>query len=576
MSSSFSLIVAGLGTVTAAVGSGVLLARCFRGPRPDLIAWSIVLIGLLVSLGAQTLGYLIGFDDKMFRAMELGGQVIAPLALILALSEIAGRSLGARFCARVYIPAVAIITGVVLSLDQLTDVAFTKAWPNPATYYQLPPNYALEFVIGPVTALITAIAVVVVMVRSGKPGWNAILGAQLLAGAAGFLLAYPGLAALVKYLAKTYVPITKEFTVCCAAAAALVLYAGIKAGRLDIKALHSTGAVVRDAGRAGGPERPGDDGRPGGRRRDDRGRRGDADWGEPGPRGDYDRAPAFDQTGDIAPFDAGGQGLYRRGGLYRPEPGDDWRRDGQRADGDFQTGDFQTGDFQAGDFQAEDFQGRDFQAGDLDAAFHTGDIDAAFARTGRQADWDAPQADGGPYGGDLPPGGYAGRRAGGWHDGPDRHDGAGGADAQHSRAELFGQIAIYTLLEDRVDEFDQLTEQVVEEVRRREQDTLVYIVHAVPSAPMQRILYEVYRNRAAYERHRQQPYVQQFEADRRPYVLATNVIELGLQGGKVSPFPSVSELFGEPGYDTSGFERPDYLRDYGRPQASHGEPGGKW
>ena len=135
------------------------------------------------------------------------------------------------------------------------------------------------------------------------------------------------------------------------------------------------------------------------------------------------------------------------------------------------------------------------------------------------------------------------------------------------RAQLFGQIAIYTLLEDTVDEFDHLTERVVEQVRSHEPDTLVYIVHAVPSAPLQRILYEVYRSRRAYERHGQQPYVREFEVDRRPYVLATNVIELGLQQAKVSPFPSVAELFGEPGYDTSGFERPDYLRDYGRPSS---------
>jgi hypothetical protein len=100
-------------------------------------------------------------------------------------------------------------------------------------------------------------------------------------------------------------------------------------------------------------------------------------------------------------------------------------------------------------------------------------------------------------------------------------------------------------------------------VRAREPDTLVFIVHAVPSAPMQRILYEVYRDRAAYARHRQQAYVAQFEADRAPYVLATNVIELGLQQAKVSPFPSITDLFGEPGYDTSGFERPDYTREYG-------------
>jgi quinol monooxygenase YgiN len=103
----------------------------------------------------------------------------------------------------------------------------------------------------------------------------------------------------------------------------------------------------------------------------------------------------------------------------------------------------------------------------------------------------------------------------------------------------------------------------VSKVRASEPDTLVFIVHAVPSAPMQRILYEVYKNRAAYERHQVQPYVTQFEEDRRPYVLATNVIELGLQQAKVSPFPSIADLFGEPGYDTSGFERPDFTREYG-------------
>jgi hypothetical protein len=53
-------------------------------------------------------------------------------------------------------------------------------------------------------------------------------------------------------------------------------------------------------------------------------------------------------------------------------------------------------------------------------------------------------------------------------------------------------------------------------------------------------------------------------------VLATNVVELGLQQAKVSPFPSVTELFPEPGYDTSGFERPDYQREYGRNPASRG------
>jgi quinol monooxygenase YgiN len=112
-----------------------------------------------------------------------------------------------------------------------------------------------------------------------------------------------------------------------------------------------------------------------------------------------------------------------------------------------------------------------------------------------------------------------------------------------------------------VGDFDRLTKQVVGQVRAHEPDTLVYIVHAVPSAPMQRILYEVYTDRAAYEAHKRQPYVAAFEADRRPYVLATNIIELGLQQAKVSPLPSVADLLSDTGFDLlkdTGFGQPGF------------------
>jgi hypothetical protein len=54
---------------------------------------------------------------------------------------------------------------------------------------------------------------------------------------------------------------------------------------------------------------------------------------------------------------------------------------------------------------------------------------------------------------------------------------------------------------------------------------------------MQRIFYEVYRDRAAFDRHDRQPYMQRFVAERRSCVLATNVIELRLKYAKVSPLP---------------------------------------
>ena len=54
---------------------------------------------------------------------------------------------------------------------------------------------------------------------------------------------------------------------------------------------------------------------------------------------------------------------------------------------------------------------------------------------------------------------------------------------------------------------------------------------------MQRIFYEVYRDRAAFDSHENQPYVMRFAAGRRSCVLATNVIDLRLKYAKVAPLP---------------------------------------
>jgi quinol monooxygenase YgiN len=109
-------------------------------------------------------------------------------------------------------------------------------------------------------------------------------------------------------------------------------------------------------------------------------------------------------------------------------------------------------------------------------------------------------------------------------------------------ARPYGRILIFTLLDDRVADFDRLAEQAAEEVRTREPDTLVYVIHLVPNAPMQRIFYEIYRDRAAFDSHESQPYMQRFVADRRSCVLATNVIELRLKYAKVAPLPNPASL----------------------------------
>ena len=111
----------------------------------------------------------------------------------------------------------------------------------------------------------------------------------------------------------------------------------------------------------------------------------------------------------------------------------------------------------------------------------------------------------------------------------------------------FGLIAIYTLLDGRGEEFDRLAERTVEAVRAQEPDTLLFVVHTVPKAPMQRIFYEVYRDRMAYREHQRKPYVEDFFAGHRQHVLATNVIELDLRYAKVSALPLLGAMSGRDG-----------------------------
>ena len=116
---------------------------------------------------------------------------------------------------------------------------------------------------------------------------------------------------------------------------------------------------------------------------------------------------------------------------------------------------------------------------------------------------------------------------------------AAAAGAVSSRP--YGRISIFTLLDDKVADFDRLAEQAAEGVRTAEPDTLVYVIHVVPKAPMQRIFYEIYRDRSAFESHERQPHILRFAAERRSCVLATNIIELRLKYAKVAPVPAATQ-----------------------------------
>jgi quinol monooxygenase YgiN len=80
--------------------------------------------------------------------------------------------------------------------------------------------------------------------------------------------------------------------------------------------------------------------------------------------------------------------------------------------------------------------------------------------------------------------------------------------------------------------FDRLVAETVPEIRKHEADTIVYAVNAVAGEPLQRMFYELYRDRDAFDAHERQPHVRRFLAARNQYLASFEVDFLALQLGK--------------------------------------------
>jgi quinol monooxygenase YgiN len=525
---SISVIEALLGCVAAVAGTGVLAFRLARAPRAVVVPWAVAGLGLAVCLGAQVLGFHRGFGPTTFRAMEVGGQVVAPLALCLGLAEVVARSAVVRFAARLTLPALALVVVVILATDPLNTTApFSTAWPAAAVHYEFIPNKLLEYGLAPVTVVVALIALGFTVARSRRePAWREAAVPVAAAALAALALAVPPLSVLLK----AALPLGSAFVLLCLVAAVLLLIGALRIGVPPLEFLHGSYA--------------------------DQGQQewADTHWGEAGWAEEYWEGPSQsgagpDAAGHLEPLSAPGFGY---GGEDAPRPGGyavegmEPRPGGHPGRAGYDHG----------------YGGEVSQDAGHDTAGY-GDDTAVYSRDPRPGqNGEISRADAadtaGAGGEESAPEPVAERRdsLAGRAERPVQLT-AVGPDPREARERLFGQIAIYTLVAERVGDFDRLAEQVVAKVKAGEPDTLVYILHAVPSAPLQRILYEVYRDRAAFEDHQRRPYVTRFESDSDPFVLATNMIELGLQQAKVSPFPAIASLFAEPGGEQPGTERPE-------------------
>lgn len=110
------------------------------------------------------------------------------------------------------------------------------------------------------------------------------------------------------------------------------------------------------------------------------------------------------------------------------------------------------------------------------------------------------------------------------------------------RRHYYGHIVIFTLREGASRSFDSLVEDLVQKVKDNEPRTVLFTCHTVSGAPQQRIFYELYESRVAFDEHERQPHVMRFVVERERYVLATNVIRLELGPYKMPESDRVAGL----------------------------------
>ncbi|MET8047428.1 antibiotic biosynthesis monooxygenase [Streptosporangium sp. NPDC005286] len=573
-------VIAFAGALLAVIATGALISRLRSEPKGWLIAWSITTASLSVSLGVIAIGYITGFGAGTFRVYQLTGSMLAPLWLAVGAIQLLARKGTARFASWLLGIALTVIATVILAVDPvLQDKDFAKVLPLGSHHWDLPSKYLL-LVVHVIVAIVLLAGLLLAVVRwRGGDDYDAdnmhallVLGPTGLALVGAVSFAVPGMFTALLLL-------VTAAAVWYALLRPLAPYEDDDEEAEDddwekrLPTLRPPEYQPRDvqvAGRRMSQEAPG------GRtlaeeppRRSGLGdlvaeyRAGDqevdyaARMGQQPPPGD-DRfgGPATGmfmagEYGMPSPDQPFGGDLGRRGGAPGGQPpvtGQFGMPSGGPATGEY--------DIPAHEFGRHGAPGPGRQSGPGTGEFGrpggpggaAGPATGEFGRPGSLQPMPADQAFGGApsLGMDQGRGGFPGYdqafgaapASGAMY--PGGPGGAGDLPGGSGRPSpsIFGMLTVFTLLDGTGERFDRLAEETVEAVRRSEPDTLIYACHSVKSAPLQRIVYEIYRDEVAYSDHQRQPHTERFVTERQPMVLATNVIELTMNAAKVMPLPT--------------------------------------
>ncbi len=98
---------------------------------------------------------------------------------------------------------------------------------------------------------------------------------------------------------------------------------------------------------------------------------------------------------------------------------------------------------------------------------------------------------------------------------------------------MFGLMVRFTCKDETAAAaFDDLVARTGEQIHAHEPGTVVYAVHRVDGRPLERMFYELYRGKDAFEEHESKDYVRAFLSERDQYLSATEVDRLDFMSGK--------------------------------------------
>ncbi|MFI0423310.1 putative quinol monooxygenase [Spongiactinospora sp. 9N601] len=553
------------GALLAAIATGALIRRLRDEPVGWLGAWTASTAALCLALGVVAAGHLLGFGATTFRLYQITGSLVAPLWLAIGAVQLLARKTPPKFAAWLLGGALTFVSIVIMVVDPVNNGgSFSESLPVGSAHWSLFPASLLAAAhAATVAIMVGAVIVAGLRWRDGDEYDLDNMHAVLVIGPVGI--------ALVGVL--RFSSLGLFTTVILTVGAAATWYALIRPlAPYDDEEDEEEDGYEEDTAAVKRPEQ--------GRRR------AVAEQGVQArdqvretirePTREPIHEPARSRT-DQAFAEQGrmeergrreGHGFAAEGGV--PESGQPQPQQGRRRSG---LGDL-VAEYRAGE-QDVDYAAR-MRADEGGSPFAEPSYGDA-SSYGEAPPFEEPSANGffgGPAGGAT--GDFESPRAGrgrrGTETGAHARMEGGGGGRRARRAEqqdysmpgtgvvypetsghgpntggggggrpspsIYGLLTVFTLIDGSGDAFDHLAEATVDGVRQNEPDTLVYSCHAVKSAPLQRIVYELYRDEVAFAEHQRQPHVQRFVTERQSLVLATNVIELTVNAAKVVPLPT--------------------------------------